>query len=101
MAPPPDLRPTDSDPVTTYDVGPEESLSDAVLRAAQEPLDDLTDVRPLSSIVDVESLDLLFERRRATETDENRVVAFVAWGLWFVVSGTSVEIYETDDHFGR
>ncbi|WP_380674800.1 HalOD1 output domain-containing protein [Salinigranum sp. GCM10025319] len=92
----PDVRPSDTDALVVYDVGAEESLSDAVLRAASEVVEDLTTVRPLSSVVDVESLDYLFERRRGGETD-TRIVAFAAWDLWFVVTVTAIEIYELDE----
>jgi hypothetical protein len=92
----PNVRPSDTDALVLYEVNPQESLSDAVLRAAAEVIDDLTAVRPLSSIVDVEALDYLFERRRDTETD-TRIVAFAAWDLWFVVTSSSVEIYDLDE----
>ena len=92
----PDVRPSDSEPLLLYDVADDESLSDAVLRAASRVLDDLTAVRPLSSIVDVESIDLLFEHRRGTVDTDTQVIAFVAWDLWFVVTATTVEIYEAD-----
>lgn len=96
MVPSPDIRPSDTDPLVLYDVGTEESLSDAVLRAAAEIVEDLTAVRPLSSLVDVESLDHLFESRRDADTD-TRIVAFAAWNLWFVVTATTIEIYELDE----
>jgi hypothetical protein len=92
----PNVRPSDAEPLVLYEVGAGESLSDAVLCAAGDVVDDLTAVRPLSSIVDVESLDYLFETRRASEA-ERRIVAFAAWDLWFVVTGTRVEIYELDE----
>jgi hypothetical protein len=96
MASPPDIRPPDADAIVVYDVDSEESLSDAVLRAAGEVIDDLTAVRPLSSVVDIESLDHLFDRRRDSEA-EAPIVAFAAWDLWFVVTAVQVEIYELDD----
>jgi hypothetical protein len=96
MAPSPNVRPSDAEPLVSYEVDAGESLSDAVLYAAGDVVDDLTAVRPLSSIVDVESLDYLFETRRASEA-ERRIVAFAAWDLWFVVTGTRVEVYELDE----
>ena len=92
----PDVRPSDTDALVRYEVDTDESLSDAVLRAAAEVVEDLTTVRPLSSVVDVESLDHLFERRRGGETD-TRIVAFAAWDLWFVVTATTIEIYDLDE----
>lgn len=98
MVPPSDARPPDADAVVVYEVAPDESLSTAVLCAADEVVDDLTAVRPLSSLVDVEALDTLFERRRET-ADDGRIVAFASWGLWFVVTSAAVEIYELDEPF--
>ncbi len=92
----PDVRPSDSDVLLRYEVSETESLSDAVLRAADELLDDFTSVRPLSSIVDVEAVDTLFEHRRSRADDDARVIAFVAWDLWFVVTARTVEVYEAD-----
>lgn len=96
MVPSPNVRPSDVDPLVRYEVETGESLSDAVLCAAGDVIADLTAVRPLSSIVDVESLDYLFENRRDSDT-ETRIVAFAAWNLWFVVTGTRVDIYELDE----
>lgn len=95
MVPSPDVRPSDSELLLQYEVSEDETLSDAVLRAADELLDDFTSVRPLSSIVDIESIDSLFEHRRGA-ADDTRVIAFVAWDLWFVVTARTVEIYEAD-----
>lgn len=95
MVPSPDVRPSDSELLLQYEVSEDETLSDAVLRAADELLDDFTSVRPLSSIVDIESIDSLFEHRRDA-ADDTRVIAFVAWDLWFVVTARAVEIYEAD-----
>jgi hypothetical protein len=93
----PDVRPSDSELLLRYEVSAAESLSDAVLRAAAELLDDFTAVRPLSSIVDVEAVDALFEhRRRSAAEDDARVIAFVAWDHWFVVTAEAVEVYEAD-----
>lgn len=91
----PDVRPSDSELLLQYEVSENEVLSDAVLRAADELIDDFTAVRPLSSIVDIESIDTLFEHRRGAD-DDTRVIAFVAWDLWFVVTARAVEIYEAD-----
>jgi hypothetical protein len=93
----PDVRPSGSDVLLRYEVSETESLSDAVLCAADELLDDFTSVRPLSSIVDVEAVDALFEHRRGrVDDDDARVIAFVAWDLWFVVTARAVEVYEAD-----
>lgn len=95
MVSPPDARRPDSEPLLSYEVSPGESLTDAVLRAAGEIISDLTSVRPLASIVDVESIDALFEHRRHSDA-ETRVVSFVAWDLWFVVTAETIEVYEAD-----
>ncbi|WP_136588617.1 HalOD1 output domain-containing protein [Salinigranum halophilum] len=97
MVSPPDIRPPDSDRLLQYEVSAEESLSDAVLRAAGTLLDDLTSVRPLSSVIDVESIDTLFDHRRDAESgSDTRVIAFVAWDLQFVVTASTIEVYEAD-----
>jgi hypothetical protein len=96
MGSPPDVRPPNADAVVRYDVGPDEPLSDAVLRAAGEVIDDLTVVRPLVAVVDVEALNHLFESRRDADSDV-RIVTFAAWELWFVVTASTVEIYDLDD----
>jgi hypothetical protein len=100
MGPSRGIRPPETDVLVEYEVEDDESLSEAVLRAAGEVIDDLTAVRPLASVVDVEALDHLFERRRDPGSDTN-VVAFAAWDLWFVVTATSIEIYEIAEVDGR
>lgn len=92
-----DTRPHDAEPLVSYDIGSDESLSDAVLHAAGAVIDDLTDVWPLSSTIDVDALDNLFEAHRM-DGRTTHIVSFAAWGLWFVVTPATVEIYEMDSH---
>ena len=96
MVSPPDVRPSKVDELVLYEVDDDESLSDAVLRAAGEVIADLTAVRPLASVVDIESLDYLFERRRDDDSNTH-IVAFAAWEFWFVVTAEAIEIYDLDE----
>lgn len=96
MVPPPDVRPSGADELVLYEVDDDESLSDAVLRAAGKVIEDLTAVRPLASVVDIESLDHLFERRR-DDSPNTHIVAFAAWEFWFVVTAEAIEIYDIDE----
>jgi hypothetical protein len=87
------------DELVLYEVDDDEALSDAVLRAGGEVIEDLTAVRPLASVVDIESLDYLFERRRGDDSN-SQIVAFAAWDFWFVVTGETIEVYGLDETMG-
>lgn len=95
-----EARPDADEPLVAYDVDAAERLSDAILRASDLVIDDLVSVRPLASIIDIDSVDNLFETHRGNQSNPaERVIAFAAWDLWFVVTGSAVEIYELNNPF--
>lgn len=95
-----ETRPNADEPLVAYDVDATERLSDAILHASGLVIDDLVSVRPLASIIDIDSIDNLFETHRGNQSNPaERVIAFAAWDLWFVVTGAAVEIYELTNPF--
>jgi hypothetical protein len=82
-------------PQVRLDRKPEESPTDAVLRAAQCAGVDPLSVTPMERVVDTEALDSLLSERH--DPDPQTTLVIELWDHRFAVTPSTVAVYETGD----